>query len=247
MKNLIKLLALLLTLCMLLPMAIACKTPSDPEGPDGPNTPGTETEEPFEAVLRFAVTSDLHLRTTTNDYESYDTLQKLFTTAYAYSESQEYNKLDGIFFAGDFTQNGAATELEKFFNYVNANTKEGTTVRAILGNHEYWESGKYYRDTVKEEPHRYGPKSIAATEAKMAQYGGAAYDEVDVHLVIGGYHFIALNMDMYDGSAALNTKYSSAKLAWLEKELSIAAASAAGGRNPRQQERGEDKGGQFYP
>jgi len=238
--TLLRLLALVLMICMLLPMAIACKTPEEPEIP-GENPPagdgggnegdgGGSVEDTFEPVLRFLVTSDLHLRTTSNDYQSYETLQKLFSTAYAYSEAQKYNKLDAVFFAGDFTQNGAATELEKFFNYVKENAKDETTVRAVLGNHEYWESGAKYR--AEENNNRYGPKSIAETEAKMHTYGGDAYEEIDVHLVIGGYHFLALNMDMYDGTAALATKFSAQKLAWLETELAKAAADDPTGKKP---------------
>lgn len=243
----LRLVALLLVAVMAMGMLVACKTPETPDDPTPPagDTPGGDkpgeggdepgegggtTTDAFAPVLRFAVTSDLHLRTTSNDYQSYETLQKLFSTAYAYSESQEYNKLDGIFFAGDFTQNGAATELEKFFTFVNQNTKQGTTVRAILGNHEYWESGAKYK--AEEGGNRYGPKSIAETETKMHTYGGDAYENIDVHLVIGGYHFLALNMDMYDGSAALATKFSAKKLAWLETELAKAAADDPTGKKP---------------
>ena len=220
----LKILCLLVLAALLLPVAIACKPSSDDPGTPG-GTPGEE-EIAFAPVLRFLVTSDLHLRTTANDYQSYETLQKLYRTAYAYSEAQDYSKLDGIFFAGDFTQNGSTAEMTKFFDFVNQNTKKGTTVRAILGNHEYWASGSQYRE---EEGTRYGPKSIAATYQKYTSLGG--YETVDAHLIISGYHFLILNMDRYNDDYT-GSKFSPAKLAWLETELAAAAADDPTGKKP---------------
>ncbi|MBE6594694.1 MAG: hypothetical protein E7644_02725 [Ruminococcaceae bacterium] len=190
-----------------------------------PAAPGGDSTT-FTPVLRFLVTSDLHLRTTSNDYQSYDILQKLYSTAYAYSEAQSYNKLDGIFFAGDFTQNGSTEEMTKFFDFVKNNTKAGTTVRAILGNHEYWESGAKYR---AEEGTRYGPKSIAETYEKLMTLGG--YSSVDTHITIGGFHFIILNMDRYNDDYT-GSKFSPEKLAWLDAELAKADAADPTGTKP---------------
>ena len=72
----------------------------------------------FVPVLRFAVTSDVHLRCIgtpngeTSEMQSHDILRSLYSTAYAYSDSQKYSALDAVFFAGDFTQNGYPAEMQ---------------------------------------------------------------------------------------------------------------------------------------
>ena len=235
MKNTItlRLLALLLLICMLLPMAVACKKdPTDTDDGDGSDFtlqfPEVNPDNGFDPVLRFVVTSDLHLRSLKDgsDLQSNEHLKMLYETAYAYAESQSYGKLDGIFFAGDFTQNGSNNEMADFFAFVEANTKEGTDVYATLGNHEYWTSGYKYRN---EEGTRYGPKSIAETYQRYLTYSG--YESVDQHVVIGGYHFIIFNMDRYNDDYT-GSKYSPQKLAWLDKEMAAAAADDPTGTKP---------------
>ncbi len=177
-------------------------------------------------MLRFAVSSDLHLRATDYDYRSLEMLDGLFDTAYAYSGTQKYQKLDAVFFAGDFTDNGKESEMSKFFDYVNENAKEETVVRAVLGNHEYYNTA--YDDGTTSDK-RYSDTSVANTYANFLRISG--YDSVDAHLVIGGYHFIVLNTDRYaldyDGS-----KFSPEKLHWLETELAVAERDDPTGTKP---------------
>ena len=180
----------------------------------------------FVPVLRFAVTSDLHLRNETNDFKSHEMLEKLYSTAYAYSESQDYDKLDAIFFAGDFTQSGKDKEFSDFFTFVKANTKEETVARAVLGNHEYYAT-RYADGTTSDD--RYSDTSVAATFEKYMRYG--EYDTVDAHLIIDGYHFLVLNTDRYAYDYT-GSKFSPAKLAWLETELTAAAAADPTGKKP---------------
>jgi 3',5'-cyclic AMP phosphodiesterase CpdA len=206
---------MLLTLA--LPLA-SCKKDDgdDPETPDN-QQPQQPTDE-WGTVLRFVVTSDLHLRATDYDYESYRMLQELYSTAYGYSEAQDYNKLDAIIFAGDFTENGKEAEMTKFFDFVKTNTKVGTTARAVLGNHEFYAT-RYDDGTTDDD--RYSDTSVRNTYENFLRISG--YSSVDAHLVVNGYHFIVLNNDRYaldyDGS-----KFSPQKLAWLETELQNAAA-----------------------
>ncbi len=195
----------------------------------GMKADATQESKEFIPVLRFAVTSDLHLRSyevEKNDYNSHEMLANLYSTAYAYSESQPYNQLDAIFFAGDFTQSGYDDEFSDFFTYVNANTKEGTVARAVLGNHEFYAT-KYDDGTTSDI--RYSDTSVAATFKKYMDYGG--YDEVDAHLVIDGYHFLVLNTNRYAYDYT-GSKFSPDKLAWLETELEIAAADDPTGKKP---------------
>jgi len=186
--------------------------PAVPTTPAIPSTPSADTEEPAAfgtPILRFAVTSDVHIREASANMESYVRLEQFYKTAYAYSDAQtDYNKLDGIFFIGDLTNGGTPTQYTYFFDYVNTHTRTGTVARAVIGNHEFYATG-YYTNT-----------SLAQAPLKFLEYTG--YEAVDSHQVIGGYHFIFLGMDLY--SKNTNTYFSGEKQQWLIKELNAAVA-----------------------
>ena len=187
-----------------------------------------EPKDDFIPVVRFAVTSDVHIRSydtskSPQDYNSHAILEHFCESVYDYSESQSYNKLDAIFFVGDMTQTGYDDEFEDFFNIVNANIKDETLVRTILGNHEF-RATRYDDGTNKDD--RYSNTSVAATFEKYLAYG--EYDEADAHLLVGDYHCIILNMDRY----ADYVKFTPERLAWLEKRLKIAAAEDPTGEKP---------------
>ena len=168
------------------------------------------TQDAFTPVFRFAVTSDVHVRGKNSGVlNGYEQLESFYSTVYKYSESQEYKGLDGIFFIGDNTQTGSAEEQTYFFDYLNTHTKEGTYVRAAMGNHEFKATGKNYADP-------------AGATAKFLEYSG--YESEDIRFELGGYQFIMLSPDLYDKT---NAKYFSAtKIAWLEQELAVAAATS---------------------
>ena len=196
---------------------------------DGENTGvyAGQAEQPFTPVVRFAVASDFHTReNVNNDYGSRAMVTAYLQTAYSYSEAQtDYNKLDGIFFVGDFTQAGKSTEYDAFFSIVNQYTKTGTVSRAVLGNHEFYET--QYDDGTNSDI-RYSDTSVAGTYEKFMEKGG--YDSVDAHLVINGYHFIFLSMDRYDKSQS--NFFTDAKLEWLDNELTKAAYDDPTGTKP---------------
>lgn len=166
------------------------------------------TQKDFTPVLRFAVTSDVHVRGKSSGVlNGYEQLAAFYTSAYHYSEAQEYNKLDGIFFIGDNTQTGSEEEQTYFFNYLKDHTKDGTYVRAAMGNHEFKATGKNYADP-------------AGATAKFLQYSG--YESEDTHFMLGGYHFIMLSPDLYD---KVNAEYfTDPKIEWLKQELDKAVA-----------------------
>ena len=162
-------------------------------------------EERFEPVLRFAVASDVHVDDQDSQQEE-ERLAKLFETAYAYAESQNgYKNLDGVFIAGDFSNRGTPSSMEKFFSIVEENLRDGTEFRTILGNHEY-----YYNksNTVKD----------------FLRVSG--YESADAHLVINGYHVLMVSPDK--GGKG----YGRAKQNWLGKELKAAAAEDPTGKKP---------------
>ncbi len=188
----------------------------------------------FEPVLRFAITSDVHVRTD-GAYDSLKRLEGFYEALYAYTESRPYDRLDGIFFAGDYTHDGGADNgtigtsivngnaMKLFFEYVNANTKDETLMRAVLGNHEFYYTK--YNDGTNSDI-RYSDTSVKNTNKNHSSYSGTG--AVDYHDVIGGFHFIGLSMDMYKNPVF----YSDAKLNWLQEQLAIAAADDPTGTKP---------------
>ena len=203
--------------CLFLIVAMVFSTACKPAAPQNPTEP--TTSQPTQAViptgfdkpiLRFAVTSDVHIREASNNFESHNRLATFMSTAYAYSDAQtNYNKLDGIFFIGDISNGGTKEQQTYFFNYVKEHTRPETVSRAVIGNHEFYATG-YYTDKSFEE----APKNFL-------QYSG--YESNDVHLVIGGYHFLFMAMDNYDKNKNIYFG-ATTKLTWLLKELDIAVA-----------------------
>ena len=148
----------------------------------------------FTPVLRFAVASDVHIKDSGSDAEEAQ-LEKLFEVSYRHSRSigSSYKALDAVIFAGDFTDLGTLTSMNKFKSIVDDNLKSETQALVSLGNHEF------FTDPQNTEE-RY--KSVFNTE-------------VDEHLVIQGFHFIKLSPN--------GESFSEEKLRWLSEELEKAA------------------------
>jgi len=205
--------------CLVLTLAMIFCTACKPAAPQNPTVPTTQPTQPTQAVvpsgfdkpiLRFAVTSDVHIREASKNFESRERLASFISTAYAYSDAQtDYNKLDGMFFIGDITNGGTKEQQTYFFNYVKEHTRPETVARAVIGNHEFYATGNYTDKSFEEAP------------KKFLEYSG--YETMDAHLVIGGYHFLFMAMDHYEKKT--NTYFgATTKLAWLRQELDIAVA-----------------------
>ncbi len=158
----------------------------------------------FTPVLRFVVASDVHIADS-GSFKEESRLAKLFDVSYSYAESQSYKKIDGVFFAGDISDNGSSLSMEKFFNIVNENAQSETTVRAVLGNHEF------YTDSSK-------------TVSRFLTASG--YSEADTDFVLGGYHFIM--MCPQNGGKG----YTSTQKSWLKKKLAADAKEDKTGAKP---------------
>ncbi|MBE6541340.1 MAG: hypothetical protein E7672_02710 [Ruminococcaceae bacterium] len=184
------------------------ETPEETE-PE-PIDPSTLSDEEyfsdyFTPILRFVVASDVHIDDEGSKLEE-QRLGQLFDDSYAYSDAHaKYNDLDGVFFVGDIVSRGTITSMNKFFSIVDAHKREGTVIRAVLGNHEY------YDDPSK-------------AESNLMEAGG--YDSPDVHLTIDGYHFILISPNM-GGEGFDETKQN-----WLAAELKIAAEDDPTGTRP---------------
>jgi len=145
--------------CLLLVLILlctpACKAPATQNGTTGntESSGGAQITDGFVPVLRFVVTSDVHIRGENNNLQSYELLASFISTAYGYSDAHpHYQKLDGMFFVGDVTNSGTKAQLSYFFNYVKENVREGTVARAVMGNHEYYASGNFNATSMKEAP-----------------------------------------------------------------------------------------------
>lgn len=176
---------------------------------------GLPAPEDFEPVLRFAVTSDVHIRNASANLLSSELLDRFLWAVYAYSDAQTgYKGLDGVFFTGDNTQTASEEEQRYFFETVASALREGTVTRAVMGNHEFFSTGRYTEE------------SFALAPENFKVYSG--YDSPDAHFVLGGYHFIFLSNDVYAPGAA----FSEEKLAWLESELDAAVTEDESGQKP---------------
>ena len=138
-------------------------------------TPAEETD--FVPVIRFAMTSDVHISKTT-DIEAARFIE-LFESAYDYAESSaSYSALDAVVVAGDFTNNGAESELNAFKSTAESGLRDGTELITILGNHELKNS------------------NVASL------YESKFNTTLDKHIVINGIHFIGISPNYSDESIA---------------------------------------------
>ena len=196
-------------------------------GNQGGETPVQPTE--FTPIVRFVVTSDVHLREY-NSMNSKDQLAKVFDTAYDYVDEQtDYTNLDGMFFVGDNVNYGTAGEYTDFFKYVKENTRSSTVSRAVMGNHEYSVTvrpGGWNKDTT-----------IPAAIDLFKEASG--YASEDTHIELNDFHFIFLSMDRYGSSTGTNYEFLSGateaevgKLDWLKQELDNALADDSTGKKP---------------
>ena len=203
--------AALLTLCLLLSLC-ACGSKTGDGQCESPARSGALAEVSdadyfanFEPVLRFAVASDVHVANVKSDQEE-QRLEELFAVSYDYADNYDgYKGLDGIFFAGDVTDRGTEFSLQKFFSRVRKFAREGTVVRATMGNHEFYDNAELI-------------------EFRFLKASG--YETIDTHLELGGYHFIFVSPDGNGKS------YSKAKQDFLAAELEKAAKADPTGCKP---------------
>ena len=166
-------------------------------------------EDAFVPVLRFTVTSDVHIRNDTAALNGHEQLAKFYKTAYAYSDNHPvYDQLDAMFFLGDNTQTGSEQQQTYFFNYLEENTRQETYALASMGNHEFKATGQNYND----------PEGATA---KFLEYSG--YETTDTRFELGGYQFIVFAPDRYNKTK--NLYFTEEKLAWVKKELDAAVAA----------------------
>jgi len=177
-----------------------------------------EDDGAFKPVLRFAITSDVHIRSTKNDFGSKERMLSFIESAYDYAEGEKYNKLDGLFIVGDLTQDGKTAEYEAANVYLNFFVKGKTVVGVTMGNHEFHAYGS--------GDGRFTPENIAkSTERFKSELG---YESEDWHEVINGYHFISIANDSYE----TRNFYNDETINWLRGEIEAAMADDESANKP---------------
>lgn len=131
-----------------------------------------DCERPFEPVFRFVVASDLHI--SASDARPAERLKELFLSAYRYAdEHPTYRALDAVVFTGDNVTSGTDAEYEILKQILRASKRDDTALIAVMGNHEYHDTGHEGFVRHMEQP-------------------------LDKHVVLKGFHFIGLSTDPKD-------------------------------------------------
>lgn len=151
----------------------------------------------FVPVVRFLVFADLHVH---DDYLS--TVNQRFVNmmqdVYAYSESQQYNKLDAVISVGDYVDKGTQKEYESYNQLWSDNMKSNTTFITVQAGHEL----------------------IECNDNSHIVYSGSDYG---THIKIGGYHFIAVSNQRTDENGDYS-EYTNdeCNMNWVREQLDIA-------------------------
>ncbi len=159
-----------------------------------------------DVVLRCGIVTDTHLGRGRARFE--ESIRQFY-------QMTEGEKLDVIFAAGDLTDNGLPYEIESVKEALDALQieKKGTEFVFALGNHDLEFDRKPYNGEVFKE--------ILGDYA----YRGASPEEIrngNHHIVVGGFHFIALNCKVYNGGC----HHALEDLEWLRGKLEDAVKDA---------------------
>lgn len=165
-------------------------------------------EEQFDEsniVLRFAAVSDLHYNQGTAKFE--EALKQLY-------EKASGERLDVVFVAGDLTDNGTKGEIQGLKRTLDKFkfAENGTEFVFALGNHDTdFDKLPYNGELFKQVLGDYAYKGATEEEIKNGNH----------HIIINGYHFIAVNTKTYSGGA----RHSDEDLKWLKEVLDKAVES----------------------
>lgn len=153
------------------------------------------SDKNFVPMLRFAVMSDLHVKT--EDCIEEERLDSAIKYAYSIARNSEsYKKLDAIVVVGDFANHGEEIEMQKVKKIFDANTDYGeTNLIMSFASHETDRTGY---------------------EATSQRVKDILNQDADQHKVINGFHFVSF-------SPVRKCQYDENKIQWMAKELETAA------------------------
>jgi len=151
---------------------------------------GTE----FTPVLRFVAAADTHV----NVEYRVDTdrrVENLFTDAYAYARTQEYDKLDAVIFCGDVCEQGTEIEYINLMKAWTKNIQPETMFLCLQAGHEL----------------------IQGTENWHKEYTGN--ESLGMHVKINGYHFISISNK---GNEYNSDPADEASTEWIQESIDLA-------------------------
>ncbi len=151
----------------------------------------------FIPVLRFVASSDAHIEGV--DSVGYKRLKKTVDFSLSLAEKDEnYNKLDALLMAGDFTDHGRPDEFDAFGEIFRYAADKGLPILSIVAR---------------------GHECITLKKKSLDYFTGVTKQETDFHKVIGGYHFIGLST-----CPVPVIHYSARQRKWLKEQLDRAVA-----------------------
>ena len=163
-------------------------------------------------VLTFGAISDIHIK----DVIDGGTTKK-YINALEVLKQQAGGKLDAITIAGDISNSSYNSGIGEVFKQVtDAALGKDANVFFVTGNHDaqdgQWDAlSQVYTDLAK-----YTTKDLPSSQLERGNR----------HMVIGGYHYIGVNMmDYWNKSDAV---FAQQDLEWLDRELASARAAAPG-------------------
>ncbi|NLP48003.1 MAG: hypothetical protein GX345_03575 [Clostridiales bacterium] len=148
----------------------------------------------FTPVMRFTVTSDVHLNGQEGQVEAQRLAQMLQTSKRISSEDSVYDKLDAAAFVGDLCDKGTPETMRQFVDICNDNLYEGTELLAVMGNHEFMHDR---------------PNTIESWKRSTDM-------DYRFHEVINGFHFIGMSPDNEGRGYTLDNRL------WLAEQLKLA-------------------------
>ena len=163
-------------------------------------------------ILSFGAISDIHIK----DVIDGGTTKK-YINALEVLKQQAGGKLDAITIAGDISNSTYNSGIGEVFKQVtDAAMGKDANVFFITGNHDaqdgQWDAlSQVYTDLAK-----YTTKDLPSSQ----------HDRGNRHMIIGGYHYIGVNMmDYWNKTDAV---FAQQDLEWLDRELASARAAAPG-------------------
>ncbi|MBQ8684809.1 MAG: metallophosphoesterase [Clostridia bacterium] len=153
----------------------------------------------FTPVLRFVAVGDTHV-TETYTAQNRKRVENMFTDAYAYSRTQEYDKLDAVVVIGDYVEYGKADEYQQYMESWQKNILPETTFLCLQAGHEL----------------------IEGTKNDHKIYTA---NDMGTHAVINGYHFVTIsNVRSDEDGNYSQSPDPECDLEWIEESLDEAVA-----------------------
>lgn len=161
--------------------------------------PPKPADDGFIPVVRFAASSDSHVKTLGD--KGCKRIAKMINTAYALAEADDdYKELDAVVLSGDMTDKGTKDMFIAMYASVQSAIKGDTKFIGIVAkSHDCNTMG---RDALD-------------------HYTGLTGLATDRHEVINGFHFISISAG-HDGSV----HYTAQQIQWLDDQLAAAVAAS---------------------